>query len=143
MMWSVTARSLSRTVLVLLAILFLFACDSSVPPAGMGTVVGGIIPCQGIIDPHGPRYAAGIVEVLRGQIAWQPTSPPGTSVQVFPTDVVSQQTVSVNAQFRFVLPAGHYVLRADFPPPSNVRPFAEITLTSGAAISQDIPNMCI
>lgn len=126
-----------------LAILFLSACDSTPLSAGMGAVVGGIIPCQGIQVPGGPHYAAGVVAAFKGQIASQQTSPSGTSVLLFPTDLVAQEGVAFNAQFHFVLPAGGYVLRAQFPPPANVRPFAEVTVRSGVTLSRDIPNMCI
>ena len=126
-----------------LAILLFSACGATPLPAGMGDVVGGIIPCQGIVVPGGPHYAAGSVVALKGRIRWQQTSVPGNSAQVFPTDVVAQESVAVNTQFHFVLPAGDYVLRGQLPPPANVRPFTEITLKPGVTVSRDIPNMCM
>ena len=126
-----------------LAILLASGCGATPLPAGMGRVVGGIIPCEGIVVPGIPHYAAGTVVALKGRPRRQPPSVPGTSFQVFPTDVVAQQSVAVNAQFHFVLPTGDYVLRAQFLPPANVRPFAVVTLRSGVTLSQDIPNMCM
>ena len=140
---SIAARARRHAVVALFGSLVMVGCGSNTLPTGMGAVIGGIIPCAGIVMPGGPHYAAGSVTVLKGQIASRPSSPPGTSVDVFPTEVVAHQSVPVNAQFHFVLPSGRYVLRAQFPPPANVHPFATVTVRSGATLSRDIPNMCM
>ena len=125
---------------VLVAVLTLLSCQTpsvvSVTPApnGKGVITGGIIPCEGIPIPSGPRYAAGTVTVFKGHIA---------STGVLPTTAVAQESVAVNATYRFVLDPGQYVLQAQFPPPANVLPFASVTLRAGDNLGVDIPNMCM
>jgi hypothetical protein len=101
-----------------------------------GVITGGIIPCEGLPVPNGPHYAAGVVTVFKGHVTLQDNS------FVFPREVVAHQTVQVNATYRFELPAGHYVLQARFPPPANVVPFKEVTLSAGETQYVDIPNVC-
>ena len=120
----------------------LLSCGTSGVPNGKGVVTGGIMPCEGIVIPNGPHYAAGAVTVLKGQVTWKSTGQ-GTSVAVFPTTVVAQESVAMNATYRFALEPGQYVLEAQFPPPSNALPFTGVTLRAGDNLSVDIPNMCI
>jgi hypothetical protein len=147
--------TMKRLVLAVVAALILAACSSTSVPQGSphsppliavvvphdrGLVVGGIIPCQGIIFAGGPHYAAGTVTVLVGSVGWQ-SSDPGYGF-VFPTAVAAQQTVTTNSSYQFVLAPGHYVLRAQYLRPSNAEPFAEVTVKSGATVHTDIPNVC-
>ncbi len=110
-------------------------------PSGMGAVIGGIDPCSGLPIVGGPRYAAGTVTVLKGTVSWEPTGP-GTSAAVFPATVAASQSLAENATYRFVLAPGTYVLRAGFPPPANVEPYATVTVLAGRTLHVDIPNMC-
>jgi hypothetical protein len=111
-------------------------------PSGKAIVTGGIDPCEGILIPGGPRYAAGSVTVLRGRVTWKRIDR-NSFATAFPTHVVAKVSVARNATYRFVLAPGHYVLRARFPPPSNVYPFVQVALKSGEAVHIDIPNMCM
>jgi hypothetical protein len=133
--------ALGRRLAPLLALLLLIAM-AGCAAGDTGTVTGGIIPCAALGLPGEPHYAAGSVTVLEGQIHWRTTGP-GTSVQVFPTTVVVTEQVGVDASYDFVLPAGDYVLRARFPRPANIEPWAAVTLRAGQAQHVDIPNMCI
>lgn len=108
-------------------------------PSGQGLVTGGIKPCQAIVNPNAPRYAAGTVTVLKGRI----TYPAGSGPLVFPTSIVATQTVGVNETYLLALDPGDYVLRARFPAPANAMPFAQVTVKAGIATPVDIPNMCI
>ena len=98
-----------------------------------GVITGGVVPCAGIVQPTGPHYAAATVVVLRG-----PVNADGS----LPASVVAQQTVGVNASYRFVLDPGQYVLVAHFPPPANILPRIGVTLTPGESLEVDIPNEC-
>jgi hypothetical protein len=140
-----------RWVLVLaLAVTFLSGCNSArtpdasasiTPPAGKGLVTGGIIPCAGIPDPNAPHYAQGTVTVLKGHVTWQKVDSE-SSIAVFPTTVVAVRALSVNQGYSFALDPGDYVLRGEFPPPSNANPFVEVTVKAGLASHTDIPNEC-
>jgi hypothetical protein len=85
---------------------------------------------------------AGTVTVLRGQIRVKSTGPDkgGTTI---PTQVVGHDTVARNAKFRFVLPPGHYVLRAHFPSPSTYAPITGFSVKDATPLHVDIPNECI
>ena len=107
-----------------------------------GVVSGGIEPCQAILFPGGPTYAAGTVTVLRGAVSWRSTGP-GSSQVVFPVSVAALAIVATNTTYRFVLAPGEYVFRAAFPPPVKPTPWISITVQSGSAQHVDIPNMCI
>jgi uncharacterized membrane protein len=95
-----------------------------------------------MLPPGTPQYAAGVVEVLKGQLAWRTTAP-GTQQVVFPASVVAEQRVATNGLYRFVLSPGSYVLRAHYARPVNFTPFKEVVLTNGATVRADIPNMCM
>jgi hypothetical protein len=104
-------------------------------------ITGGIIPCQGIVMPGGPRYAAGTVTVFDGRLTWRSIGS-GSSVAVFPTSVVARQVVGLNQTYVFALIPGDYVLQATFAPPANVHPFTSAAVTAGTATEVDIPNQC-
>ncbi len=127
---------MGRGITVAAAVLAVTSCQPS--QVTTGTVTGGIIPCSGILVPSGPHYAAGTVTVLKGQIVGG-----GTGRLVMPTTAVARQSVATDAMYRFVLEPGPYVLQAQFPPPSNVLPFASVTVHAGDELHVDIPNMCV
>ena len=139
-----------RGAIAVLALCTLASCSqgSSVPPTASvrtpsdAVVTGGIAPCEGIPVPGGPKWAAGTVTVLRGHVTWRSIAP-GEWQAVFPTDVAATSTVGVDQTYRFVLPAGYYVLRASYPPPGNAQPYTEISVRGGSAVSAGIPNMCM
>jgi hypothetical protein len=116
--------------------------SGSLPPTGQAVVTGGIIPCAGVAIQGGPRYSAGLVDVLRGEVAWKPMAD-GNSQAVFPEAVVAEQRVTTNGSYRFLLPAGRYVLQAHFAPPANIVPFREIAVETATTMRADIPNMCM
>lgn len=120
---------------------------------GVAVVTGGIAPCRGISYPTDPKYAAGTVTVLRGQVTWTDVGS-GASAVIFPTDVAAHASVGVNGTYRFVLVPGHYVLVATLPapanpqpmtglPPPNAQPFTEVTVHGGSTVQAGIPNMCL
>ena len=128
-----------RTALVALALLgALSGCGS--PNAGTGTVIGGIEPCSGLLLQGGPQYAAGTVTVLQGTVGWQNVG--GSTKDVFPTTVVAQQTVGTNSTYSFSLQPGQYVLQAQFSTPSDVVPWAQVTVHVGETVHADITNAC-
>jgi hypothetical protein len=135
-----------RGAAVPIAVLALLSCQDSsvtsvqVSPNPKGVVTGGIMPC-GMIAPSGVLYVAGTVTVLKGQETLRSTGP-STYVTVFPTTVVTQQSVVTNGTYRFVLDPGQYVLRARYSPPGDVAPFVNVTLRAGTNLKVDIPNMC-
>jgi hypothetical protein len=100
-------------------------------------VIGGIVPCEGRVIQGGPRYAAGTVTVLAGQVERH------GSHWILPKRVEAKARVATNARYRFVLPPGAYMLRARFPPPANVHPFMQVTLKAGTVVYSNIPNMCL
>jgi hypothetical protein len=126
-------------------------CGASPAPTGRpsqqpnvrGLVIGGILPCRGIaIAASAPRYAAGTVAVLRGQVGWKPVAT-GATVPVLPDAVVAQETVTENSLYRFELDPGQYVFQAHYDYPSVVVPFIAVTVKAGDIVRIDIPNNCI
>jgi hypothetical protein len=112
----------------------LSGCASS----NTGTVTGGIEPCSGL--GGGPRYAAGTVTVLQGTVGWRTVD--GSTVDVFPTTDVTQQTVGTNSTYSFSLQPGQYVLQARFSTPSDIVPWVQVTVRSGETVHADIVNSC-
>jgi hypothetical protein len=117
------------------AVLVLFSA-AFVVPDGHAIVAGGIIPCSGSGEvPNGTRYAGGVVSALKGQVIWR-TTPNGNLGNVLPTDLVAQQFVPTNGNYRFVLEPGSYVLQAGIS-------YTVVTLQPGDDMYLDIPNMCL
>lgn len=112
---------------------------------GKIVVIGGIDPCIGAAPvkgaPRGPRYMAGAVTVLRGQLTWKSIGR-GNRTMIFPTQVVGRASVGINRTYRFVLAPGHYVLRAHVPH-WEFTPYTEFILKPGTVVHVDIHNMCI
>lgn len=120
-----------------------FGMPTLAPPSGMGVVVGGIDPCEGIYIPSGPRYAAGTVTVLRGVVTWQNVGP-GVTKAVLPATVVAKQAVKENSSYRFTLGPGSYVLLGRYAAEgSNAGPFVQIQIRAGAYDLVDIPDLCM
>jgi hypothetical protein len=96
-------------------------------------VSGGIIRCTALGE-DGPRYAAGIVTVLKGRVTWRKSAGPAEYDMVLPTTVVERE--AVRGTYRFDLAPGQYVLE------SGVS-YASVTLDPGDDLHVDIQNMCI
>ena len=109
--------------------------------SGKGIVVGGLDSCAAIPDPNQPRYAAGTVTVLKGDVAWRAEGS-DHSVAVFPTVVVDKREVGVSGLYLFVLDKGAYVLQGKYRTATAV-PWIELTVTPGTVAHVDVPNMCI
>jgi hypothetical protein len=112
--------------------------------AGTGIVTGHLAACFGIPPASGRRIAPGTVVVLRGHITWKPIAP-GTWMIVYPNGpAVASQHISDNYDqtFRFALPPGHYVLAGQYDHGSGYGTFREVTVTAGANLRADLPNLC-
>jgi hypothetical protein len=116
------------------ATLVVLSTVAFVVPDGKAVVTGGIIPCSGLPDPNGPRYSAGTVSVLKGQVGWNSTGQ-GNLREVLPTEVVARQRVGPNETYRFVLEPGRYVIQSGV--------YASVTLQPGDDVYVDVPNLCI
>jgi hypothetical protein len=132
----------ARAIALVAAVLVLLSSEAFGALARNGVVSGGIIPCQGIVIPDGPEYAAGTVTVLEGRVTWSSVSE-ANYIAIFPTRVIGQETIAANSTYRFALEPGQYVLEARFTPPSNAAPYIDITVQPGDDIWVDIPNQCI
>jgi len=111
--------------------------------AGKGVVVGGLQPCAGIVTSNSPRYAAGTVTVLRGDMAWRDAGN-GVTAAVFPAVMAGRQVVGTNGIYVFVLDPGEYVLEGEYTAGGGEpEPWVEVTITSGSVAHVDIPNMCL
>ena len=115
--------------------------------AGTGIVTGHLPACFGIAPTTKPGpVTPGTVVVLRGKITWKPDGPAAWHV-VFPNGpAVASEHISDNYDqtFRFALPPGHYVLAGRYGPStgSEYATFREITVTAGAAIRAELPDVC-
>src|SRR5580693_8539235 len=115
------------------------------PAAGTGIVTGHLAACFGIPPTNGRRITPGTVVALRGHITWKPTEP-GTWMIVYPKGpVAASQHISDNYDqtFRFALPPGHYVLAGRYDHWSGYGTFREVTVTAGANLRVDLPNLCM
>jgi hypothetical protein len=113
--------------------------------AGTGIVTGHLAACFGIPPASGRRISPGTVVVLRGHITWKPTAP-GTWMIVYPKGpAVASQHISDNYDqtFRFALPPGHYVLAGQYDHGSGYATSREVTVTAGANLRVDLPNVCM
>src|SRR5712691_2650905 len=151
--WLWRSRSVWGRVIAALGVLAtLVSCQTSSAvsvvsgtpsPVGKAIVTGGLVGCSAPLPcPYNAApYVAGIVTVLAGHVNGHSTGC-GTSTDVLPTTVVTQQSVTTYAKYRFVLDPGSYVLQARFPPPSKVAPFTSVTLRAGDNLRVDIPDGC-
>jgi hypothetical protein len=114
------------------------------PAAATGIVTGHLAACFGIPLANGRRITPGTVVALRGHITWKPTAP-GTWMIVYPNGpAVASQHISDNYDqtFRFALPPGYYVLAGRYDRGSGYDTSREVTVTAGAALRVDLPNVC-
>jgi hypothetical protein len=113
--------------------------------AGTGILTGHLAACFGIASKNGRHITAGTVVALRGHITWKPIGP-GTWMIVYPKGpAVASQHISDNYDqtFRFALPPGPYVLAGQYDPGPGYRTFREVTVTAGANLRVDLPNLCL
>jgi hypothetical protein len=112
--------------------------------AGTGIVTGHLAACFGIRTANGRPVAPGTVVVLRGHITWKPIAA-GTWMIVYPKGpAAASQHISDNYDqtFRFALPPGPYVLAGQYDHGSGYGTFREVTVTAGANLRVDLPNLC-
>ena len=128
---------LARIVALLVAGLLVLSGGSLMLPNWHGVVSGGIFQCSGLMVPGAPRYAAGTVTVLEGQVFWKASTSPDL-VPVLPTKVVASQRVGIDAEYFFVLEPGRYVLQATYSDPIDVEPFADVVVEPGDDIRVDL-----
>jgi hypothetical protein len=117
---------------------------TAAPVAATGIVTGHLAACFGIASADGRRITPGTVVALRGRITWKPTTP-GTWMLVYPKGpAVASQHISDNYDqtFRFALSPGHYVLVGQYDHGSGYGTFREVTVTAGANLRVDLPNLC-
>lgn len=137
--------SVSQIFLALMLVVNMAAtgCGSTaMRTSGNGVIVGGIRPCAALETRGGPRYSAGTVQVLQGKTSWLDIGP-GQKTVVLPSKMLAEAVIAQDASYRFELPAGLYVLKADYSPPTVVHPFVNVEVKAGTLLQQDIPNMCI
>jgi hypothetical protein len=121
---------------------------SSMVPADMARVTGGINRCEALIARYPPgetRYVAGTVQVLKGDVVWVPDPyDRGALHDMLPTQVVAEQIVGFGDRYNFDLRPGHYVLNLVVAPAGNAaHQYVEVTLNPGDDRVIDIPNTCI
>jgi hypothetical protein len=118
---------------------------AAVAAAGTGIVTGHLSACFGVALSTGSwPVTPGTVVVLRGRLTWKPDGP-GTQRLVFPAGpAVASQHISNNydQMFRFALPPGHYVLAGRYGTGPGFVTFSQVTVTAGAVIRVDLPNLC-
>jgi hypothetical protein len=119
----------------LAAVATLLSCDAFGNTGPKGIVTGGITRCSDLYDPNAPRYEGGTVTVLKGDVTWIPNQQ-GNLTNVYPANLVAQQTVEADGTYWFLLEPGQYVLRGPVG-------YAGVTVQPGDDLSVDIPNMCI
>ncbi len=151
--WLWRSRNLLGGPAVLVAVLTLLSCQASsgasapssrasAPPSGAsvlpspsgnGVITGGITGCSPRMANYTPHYVAGTVTVFKGQV---------TTTGVVPTTAVAQESVGMNATYRFVVDPGQYVLQAQLSSPSDVAIYTSaisVTVRSGDDLRVDIP----
>ncbi len=117
------------------------------PPAyvnapGYGSVTGYLDACSGLgLAALQSPYAAGTVTALSGHIRWVSVAP-GQWRESIPTIVMARAVVTPELPFRFVLPAGAYVLRGSYGPGSDVFPSVSVVVRAGRTIQLNVPNQC-
>jgi hypothetical protein len=118
----------------------------AVAAAGTGIVTGHLAACFGLAPSAGSwPVTPGTVVVLRGTLTWKPDGP-GTEQLVFPKGpVVTSEHISNNYDqtFRFALLPGQYVLAGRYGAGPGFATFRQVTVTAGAVIQVDLPNLCM
>lgn len=109
-----------------------------------GVMTGFLEQCVGRRRPGSPPlpYATGTVFALRGAIRVQPI--PGGDQEILPTERVGRQHVDRNTPYRFVLPAGSYVIAFSYPWGPDLEPMAgiDVTVLPGETVHMNLPNVC-
>jgi hypothetical protein len=91
-----------------------------------------------------PPVTPGTVVALRGRVTEKPIGP-GSWRLVFPKGpaVVSEHiSNNYDQTFRLALPPGHYVIAGRYDQSSFYGPFSEVTVTVGATIRVNLPDVC-
>jgi hypothetical protein len=115
--------------------------------AGTGTVTGHLAACFGILPRTGALpVTPGTVVALRGRMT-EKRAGPDSWIYMFPKGpAAASEHISDNYDqtFRFALAPGHYVIagRYDYDPPGYYGTFSQVTVTAGATIRVDLPNLC-
>ncbi len=116
-----------------------------VPAGATGTVTGHLAACFGIPPRTKPwPDTPGTVVALRGRVTYKQVVP-GSGTVVFPKGpAVASEHISNNYDqtFRFTLPPGHYVIAGRYDGWPGYGPFSEVTVTTGAAIRVELPDIC-
>ncbi|MGO9876775.1 MAG: hypothetical protein ACLPVY_23615 [Acidimicrobiia bacterium] len=107
-----------------------------------GVVTGFIQPCVGVQQHGSPRppYAAGNVFALRGVIHLQPVH--SGEKEILPTARVGRQHVDQNTPYRFVLPAGRYVIAFNYTRSLEPINGVNIKVLPGATIHENVGGNC-
>jgi hypothetical protein len=134
-----------RAALIAVVIMAATACGThgeSNPPQQqpIGTLVGHIDTCAGMIGPGVPPYTGGTVVVLRGVVHAPKANRNGRPT--LPTDAVGRQTVASGGEFRFALPPGPYVLDLPHYIGSNFGTYWSVVVRAGTTVRSDIPSAC-
>jgi hypothetical protein len=114
------ARRWSWVSLCLFGLLLAQCTQNSPPPDG--TIMGVASPCVGVITPAGYHGLSVTVDLTQGARA------------------VAHQTVKGTHTYRFVVPAGHYIVATHEGDGSKPVP---VTVHSGQTIHTDIPSYCM
>jgi hypothetical protein len=111
--------------------------------ARTGIVTGHLAACFAIPTRPLP-VTPGTVVALRGRVTDKPAGP-GSWTFVFPKGpAVASEHISNNYDqtFRFELPPGHYVIAGRYDRSRSYGPFSEVTVTTGATIRVELPDVC-
>jgi hypothetical protein len=110
-------------------------------PASTGTVVGHIDACSGMSEPK--RFVGGSVVALRGRIQLERLAD-GVGQQVLPALVVARRVVPAGGEYRFDLPAGHYVIDLPHYRGSNTAStHVSVVIHPQHTVHADLPNACM
>jgi hypothetical protein len=113
--------------------------------AHSGIVTGHLSACFAIPPSNGrPRVTPGTVVALRGQVTEKPSGP-GMWTLVFPKGpAVASERISNNYDqtFRFALPPGRYVIAGRYDGWTGYGPNSQVTVTAGATIRVNLPDVC-
>lgn len=121
------------------------AVESAVPAYG-ARVTGAILRCEGIrLAPGESPYVEGTVQVLGGNITWQPDANRSDVLRdVLPSHAIAEQAVGFGDRYTFELPPGHYVLNVlHAPAGAYASQYVAVTLQPGDNRIVNIPNTCI
>ncbi len=108
-----------------------------------GTVEGYLDTCAAIGWPNMPKYASGTVTVYGTGVHNSPASDP-SSIMPPKKDAIAEQQVTPERPYRFVLPAGSYILVGTYGAPgSKGGSIITVMVHPGSTEHLDLPNVCI